>query len=134
MTLRDFDEILDIRSEIDMLNKRLNDVKNPGYVGDYAKDYSTGEERIISIAGYPLADPVKKEKIHALIKNRAEHLENKILEAEHFIDSIQDSRIRTFLTLRYIEGLDWKDVAERVYHKMKPDSVRKAVNKFFDEQ
>ena len=29
MTLRDFDEILDIRSEIDMLNKRLNDVKNP---------------------------------------------------------------------------------------------------------
>ena len=131
MTLKDFDEIFDIRSEIDMLNERLNDVKNPGYVGDYAKDYSTGEERIFSIGGYPLADPVKKEKINALIKKRAAHLENKILEAEYFIDSIQDSRIRTFLTLRYIKGLDWKDVAEKV--KLKPDSVRKAVSKFLGE-
>ena len=132
MTLKDFEAIIDIRSEIDSLNKRLSDVNNLAYIGDYAKDYSTGEERIISIAGYPMVDREKKEKIRALIKNRAERLEIKILEAERFIDSVQDSRIRTFLTLRYIEGLDWKDVAERVYHKMKPDSVRKAVSKFFD--
>ena len=132
MTLQDFEEILDIRSEIDLLNKRLNDARNPGYVGDYAKDYRSGEERIISIAGYPLSDPIKKEKIQALIKKRAEYLESKILEAEQFIDSVQDSRIRTFLTLRFIEGLGWEDVAKRVYKKMSSSAARKIVSRYFE--
>ena len=134
MTLKDFEAIIDIRSEIDSLNKRSSDAKNPAYVGDYAKDYSTGEGRIISIAGYPVPDPEKKEKIHALIKSRVELLVSKLLKAEQFIDSVEDSRIRTLLTLRFIEGLDWKDVAERVYRKMSADSARKAVKQFFDDQ
>ena len=106
--------------------------KNPSYVGDYAKDYRTGEAKIITVGGYPLADPAKKEKIHALMKKRAELLENKILKAEQYIDSVQDSGIRTLLTLRFIEGLGWEDVAKRVYKKMSGSAARKAVSRHFE--
>ena len=135
MTLKDFDEILDLKSEISVLAKRLTKEKSPGFVGDYAKDYSTGEARIITISGYPLPNSEKIDEISALLVQRKDELEERILKAEQFINSLTDSRLRTLLTLKYMgsEDMTWDEVAKNVYRKMSGDAARKTVSRYFEE-
>ena len=133
MDLKNFDEIIDMRAEIKLLKKRLENAKDPGLVADYAKDYTKGFERIISIVGFPLPDKAKGEKILGIIKKRLDELENKIVEAEEFINAIPESRVRTLLTLKYIEGLSWDDAAKNVYKKMTGSAARKQVMRYFEK-
>lgn len=130
MTLKDLEQIVYIKRETEVLSSRLKSVAGGRLTGDYAKDYSTGFERIITIHGYAQADVAKAQKLSALLNKRKKELDQKILDAELFIDSIPDSKIRTLLTLRYLEGRRWNDVAKHFY-KMKPDAARKAVERFF---
>lgn len=132
MNLKDFEEIVHIRAEIEMLKKRLEKAKNPSIVSDYAKDYSTGHEMIISISGYPLPDKVKSDKIIDMIKKHMAKLENRVLDAEEFINQIPDSRVRVLLTLKYLEGMTWDAAARTVYKKMSGDAARKQVQRYFD--
>jgi hypothetical protein len=135
MTLKDFEQIVYIKSEIDMLNNRLRreQAKGNKYVGDTAKDYRTGKGRIITIQGYSIADSKKIDKIWLLLENRKTELETKVVEAEEYIALITDSKIRTLLTLRFIEGKEWQEVGKSFYKKMSADTARKSVHKFFNE-
>ena len=133
MNIKDFDEIIHIRAEIEMLKKRLEKVKNPDIASDYAKDYSTGHERIISIVGFPLPNKVKSDKILDMITKRVERLEAKVLEAEEYINSIPESRVRLLLTLKYIEGKTWDEAAKTVYKKMSESAARKFIKRYFEK-
>lgn len=136
MLLKDFEEILHMKSEIKLLRKRLEKAcEDPNFAADYAKDYSTGFERIISIAGYPLKDLDKTKKIYDMLRKRLDKMEDMILKAEEFINSIPDNEsiIRTLLTLKYIEDMTWDEAAKQVYKKMSGDAARKQVIRYFDK-
>lgn len=136
MTLKNLEQIVYMKSEIDMLNKRLQreQAKGNKFVGDYAKDYSTGQERIITIQGYTIADSKKVNEIWRMLESRKRILEEKVLEAERYIASITDSKIRVLLTLRFIEGEEWQDVGKGFYKKMSADSARKCVKAYFEDE
>ena len=131
MTLKDFEQIIYVRNEIKELSKRLKKVSGSNFVADWVNDYSTGEARPISISGYDIADPEKVKKILILLERQKESLEDMVFEAEHFIASLPDSKIRMLLTLRFIEGLEWNEAAKRTYKKMTGDSARMSVVRFF---
>ena len=134
MTSKELEQIVYMKSEIDMLNKRLRREENKGnqFVGDTAKDYSSGQGRVIVIQGYTIADKKKIDEIWLILEARKVELERKVLEAERFIASLDCARIRTLLTLRFIEGKEWKDVAKGFY-RMSADAARKNVQRFFEE-
>ena len=134
MTLKDFDEILDLKSEISVLAKRLIKEKSPDFAADYAKDYSSGEARIITISGYPLPNTEKIAEVSASLEKHKKDLEERILKAEQFINSLSDSRLRTLLTLKYMgsEDMTWDEVAKSMYRKMTGDYARQYVAKFFE--
>jgi hypothetical protein len=134
LTLRDFEKILDERVEIEVLTRRLQktyDARNQ-YTSDYAKDYRTGEARPITIVGYTVLDFEKADAISEKIKEHCKRLEEKIIKAEEFILQIQESRVRTLLTLHYLEGKSWKDAAKAFYVKMSDDTARLTVQRYFE--
>jgi len=135
MTLKDFEQIIFIKSEIDTLTKRLNkeQSKSNQFVGDYAKDYSTGFERIITIQGYALADTKKIDKIWIMLETRKKTLEEKVLEAEIYIASVADSKIRILLAHRFLEGKTWEEAGQSKYFVMSEDAARKAVVRYFEK-
>ena len=135
MTLKDLEQIIYMKSEIDMLNKRLHKERSKGnqLVGDYIKDYSTGQERIMTIHGYTMTDSKKINEIWLLLETRKNRLEERVLKAEQYIASISDSKIRVLLTLRFIEGREWRDVGKGFY-KMSADTARKCVQRFFEKK
>ena len=49
---------------------------------------------------------------------------------EEFIASVQDSRIRRIINLRFIEKLSWNKVADRIGGGNTEDSVRKAFDRY----
>ena len=47
-----------------------------------------------------------------------------------YIATVNDSLMREILTLRFVEGLSWEDVAYDIGGKNTPDSVRMLCNRF----
>ena len=134
MILKDFEQLIYMKSEIDVLNKRLRREQSKGnqFVGDTAKDYRGGQGRVITIQGYTIADQKKIDEIWLILEARKLKLEQKVLEAEKHIASLADSKIRVLLTLRFLEGKEWQDVGKGFYKKMSADSARKYVKAYFE--
>ena len=134
MTLKELEQIIHMRSEVDVLRKRLEKERSKGnkFVADYANDYSTGQARTVTIQGYTTINTEKTNEINALIEARIKRLEKQIAEAEEYIDSVDDSKVRTLLNLRFIEGMEWDAVGKRFYKKMTADTARKTVARYFE--
>ena len=64
------------------------------------------------------------------LQRRLEEVMEKREEIEEYIDSIDDSQIRMILTLRYVNGLSWQQVAEHIGGGNTADSVRMMHNRF----
>lgn len=59
-----------------------------------------------------------------------DELTRKLLEVEEYIESIEDSRVRTIIRLRYIEGMTWQQVATYMGGDNSEDSVKKTAQRF----
>lgn len=93
--------------EIDYLRSKTGE-----YVGDTAKDYSTGYGRVIVIRGY--TDEQLKRKA-AILEKRKAKLDAEIEELEKWIESIDDSEMRMIFSMRYKDGASWDEIAARLY-------------------
>lgn len=65
-----------------------------------------------------------------LIKRKSELIELQD-EANKFIESIKDSLDRQIITLRYVEGMSWVNIAKKIGTGTTPDSVRKVAERIF---
>ena len=50
-----------------------------------------------------------------------------------YIESIEDSQIRTILALRYVNGLSWAQVAQTIGGSNTADNVKKAAYRYFEK-
>lgn len=73
------------------------------------------------------------KRIRILAEKEQELLEV-ITALEEKIDSIGDSRMRRILSLRYIDGLSWVQVAHRIGGNATADSCRNAQDRFLGKR
>lgn len=69
-----------------------------------------------------------------MLKRLQEKLLQKEIEAEEYIQTIQDSRLRQILRYKYVDGLTWQQVAKRMKGRCTADSCRIEVKRFFQEE
>ncbi|MCI8887950.1 MAG: hypothetical protein HFG70_07665 [Hungatella sp.] len=109
-----------VQAEIQDLQRRIHSLemflKDPPVVGDVVKGTRRdGTIGPIKITGIPEPRYVQKEKLCKRYKYIMERKEEELLEltcqAEEYIQSIEQSELRTMLRLRYIDGLTWIQVA-----------------------
>ena len=112
-------------------------------VQDLCKIYGAGGIQGFVIEGVPVVEYEKKKSdllLKKLMLNQRkstlELLEFDILEkaneVEEFIKSVDDSRMRRIINLRFIEGLSWNQVADRIGGNNTEDSVKKAFYRFME--
>ena len=91
-----------------------------------------GTERF-SVSGVPSKEYSRKKTLlyarKATLASLEWELSEMINEVEEFIASIDDSRMRRIIDLRYVQGLSWDQVGYRVGNLTK-DSVRMAFERF----
>ena len=87
------------------------------------------------IYGYP----IEAMDIQARIRATRETIEDLVWQCakersrlEEFIASVPNSEMRTILTLRYVYGLPWREVAERIGTEGDGSTERKKVDRFLE--
>lgn len=132
-------EIKDIKKRIQQLDKEIEAMERDGYlVSDTVKGTrEDGTYGIITITGFPFPMYYSKKQILECRKDKLEEFEKKQLlllgEVDDFINQVEDSRIRRILRYKYLDDMNWVQVACHMGGKHTADSCRMACNKFLKE-
>ncbi|MCD8148846.1 MAG: hypothetical protein LUE92_04615 [Clostridiales bacterium] len=107
------------KREITFLEAELKELRttDAGLGNSVINDYSTGYARPQSVVGfdYPLYD-----RRVAMLERRNEQ----VRAVEDWIAAIEDGQTRYVFQMRYLKGMNWVKIAERIGYSGKPDYVR----------
>lgn len=126
-----------LESEIEVLKKQIEDLEYT-ITTDSVKGsnpYFPYEERNFTITGINYREYNKKaQRLQRKLNRKAEELIDLVEETYEYIDNIDDSQIRQVITLRYINGLSWDQVAASMGGNNTADSIRMAHNRYLGKK
>ena len=127
------EEIKEVRDRIEKTENQIERIEREGAVCDKVMGGDGGLQPF-KIEGFPYPEYSRKRTLLYSRKATLQLLEDDLLqknnEVEEFIASVQDSRIRRIINLRFVEKLSWNKVADRIGGGNTEDSVRKAFDRY----
>lgn len=126
----------DLVERIHKTESQLRKLEQEGIVADSVTRGKRGKKSLgtVKIQGFPTPE---YDRLRSLLINRKvqlQYMDVKLLEllnqVEDYINSIEDSRMRRILRYRYIDGLMWYQVAQRMGRGHTGESCRKAIERF----
>jgi len=132
------EEIRDIRRRAERARGQMERLETEGTVLDAVKGTrQDGTFGSIRIEGFPYADYEKRRRSLQSYLLKLADMEEKLLEltnqAEEYINSIEDSRMRRIVQYRILDGLSWYEVADRMGGKATSDSCRMYYERFLQK-
>ena len=129
------EEIKGVRKRISELEKAIEAMEEEGYSEiDMVKGGSGGIQHF-KIEGFPYEKYSKRKTLLYARKSILETLEFDLLEmtndVEEFIATVPDSKIRMILTMRFIDGLSFEQIGDRLNYDR--TSISKKIDKFMEE-
>ena len=82
---------------------------------------------------YWLRKEIQREKRILAEGQRMNELQSKIDAICAEIYAVKDSQVRLILLMRYVDGMSWKSIAQRLGGGNGPDSCRKLVERFLQK-
>ena len=126
-----------VEASIERLERRIARMEDDGTVIDSVKGGYGGIQRFV-IEGYPNDDIVRQRGILRLRKAHLEQLDEmvqlKINEIESFMNAVTNSRVRLIIRLRYINGLQWEEVARQMGGGNTEDTCRKMLDRYLEKE
>ncbi len=129
------EEIRDIRRRAESARGQMERLETEGTVLDAVKGTrQDGTFGSIRIEGFPYADYEKRRRSLQSYLLKLAEMEEKLLEltnqAEEYINSIEDSRMRRIVQYRIMDRLSWYEVADKMGGKATSDSCKKYFERF----
>ena len=129
------EEIRDIRRRAERARGQMERMETEGTVLDAVKGTrQDGTFGSIRIEGFPYADYEKRRRSLQSYLLKLAEMEEKLLEltnqAEEYINSIEDSRMRRIVQYRIMDRLSWYEVADKMGGKATSDSCKKYFDRF----
>lgn len=129
------EEIKEVRQRIEKTERQIERIEKEGAVCDKVMGGDGGLQSF-KIEGFPYPEYSRKKTLLYSRKATLTNLEMELLETlnkvEEFIANLDDSRMRRIINLRFIEGLSWNKVADRIGGGNTEDSIRMAFNRFME--
>ena len=129
------EEVKEVRERIDKTEKQIAKIEDDGNVIDSVCGGNGGIQHF-KIEGFPYPEYSRKKTLLYARKATLASLEMELMEilnqVEEFIASVEDSRMRRIITLRFIDNLSWNKVADRIGGNNTEDSVKKAFYRFME--
>lgn len=129
-------EVVEVRSKIKKLEQDILKIESGETVIDSVTGGNGGCQHF-KIEGVPIPEYSHKITLLYSRKTTLQLLEDDLLdktnEIEEFIASINDSRIRRIINLRFLENKSWNEVADCIGGGNTEDSVRKSFTRFFEK-
>lgn len=131
------EEAKEVRKRIEKTEKQIAKIEEEGNVVDTVSGGDGGIQHF-KIEGFPYPEYSRKKTLLYARKATLASLEMELMETlnrvEEFIASVDDSRMRRIITLRFNDNLSWFGVAERLGGKSTADSVRMEFNRFMEKK
>lgn len=131
MTKEQLSQYCDLVKERDKLEKRIERIrKKTEYISDSVQN---GYKRHLVIFGYDLS---RANKLHELEDILVEHDAMIIVqqvEIEKYIKTIKDSKTRQIFSHRYMDNMDWYQVAMEMGYKNE-DAPRKKHDRYLEKK
>lgn len=129
------EEVKEVRERIEKTEKQISILEEDGNVIDSVCGGNGGIQHY-KIEGFPYPEYSRKKTLLYARKATLASLEMELMETlnqvEEFIASVEDSRMRRIITLRFIDNLSWNKVADRIGGNNTEDSVKKAFYRFME--
>lgn len=130
------EEIKEVRQRIEKTERQIERIEKEGAVCDKVMGGEGGLQPF-KIEGFPYPEYSRKKTLLCSRKATLTSLEMELLETlnqvEEFIASVDDSRMRRIINLRFIENLSWQQVAKRIGGGNTDETVRKAFYRFMEK-
>lgn len=141
MSAKDYiDQYGQLLGEVKDIEKKLADLcSEPGTEQFDAVQGSSKEipyqKHSVSLHGFVQApETVKARKVLTGIYNaKLERLYAIIAEVESMLDSIDDAKARRIIRMRYLDGMEWQDIAAKTGCDDTEDSVRKYASRYLEK-
>ncbi|MCL2197300.1 MAG: hypothetical protein FWB80_00095 [Defluviitaleaceae bacterium] len=132
MTIKELEQFRHLQHEVRGLIQRIEKLQtmSKDIVSDSVKNSNGG---ILVITGLDVRSAVKSKKLEKILQERAVHLKRELLRIETFISTVTKSEIRRIIDYRYLQCLQWDDVAKKVYGHATEDTPRKALKRYLRE-
>lgn len=130
------EEAKEVRERIERTEKQIAKIEEEGNVIDTVSGGSGGIQHF-KIEGFPYPEYSRKKSLLYARKSILANLELELLETlnqvEKFIASVEDSRMRRIITLRFIDNLSWNKVADRIGGGNTEGSIKMAFQRFMEK-
>ena len=126
MNKKDLKNIRKLKVEIAQLQKEIDNWPT-GIVSDWAKDYRHGEPRTISIVGEADCSHLKKR-----LEQKLGELQERLLDMEAWVDTVEDSEIKAILRLKYRNGMTYEQIGEELGYTAV--GIRQKISRFWKKQ
>ncbi|WP_085832873.1 hypothetical protein [Clostridium merdae] len=127
MTKKELSQLRDLKREIQLLKEQRAEIRNnmrsmktPNCVEASSK-YPPYQKHSVTVCGVSPTETAafhdedaRLQKIKLAIAERERRRQEEYDKLDRFIESIEDSKIRQIITLYYIQGLTWPQVAYRI--------------------
>ena len=128
-------EIKEVRGRIRQVEEQIQKIEEDGIVADTVSGGEGGIQRY-RIEGFPYPEYSRKKTLLYTRRTILANLEMDLVETingvEDFIASVEDSRMRRIIDLRFLQGLSWQQVAARIGGNTE-SSVKMSFQRFMEK-
>lgn len=130
-------EAQEVRNRIMQTERQIMKIEKEGRVIDTVSGGFGGIQHF-KVEGFPMADYQRKKTLLYARKATLSSLETEILETlkqiEDFVSSVEDSRMRRIITLRFINNMSWNKVADQIGGGNTEGSIKMAFQRFMEKE
>lgn len=130
-------ELKEVEQRIRNVKAEIKRIEDEGEVTDMVSGGYGGIQHF-TIRGYPLPQYQRKK---ALLRHREitlnalkNEVEETVNDVQEFINDIEDSHVRRIISMRYIDGMTWRQIACNIGGGNSEDAVRKTVERYLDKE
>lgn len=131
MTLKELSQLYWLNREIEMDTKRLEELEAKS--GGLASPSLSGMPHGNEVSSKVEREAVEIASLKWIIESKRKRCIAERNTLEQFIAAIPDSLTRQVFTLRFVNGLDWNQVAEHTGNKNTANTVKKICYRYLDE-
>ena len=139
--LAQYDDLLretkEVEQRLDNVKAEIRRIEDEGEVTDMVAGGYGGIQHF-TITGFPVPEYKRKKAIlrhrEIVLNGLKNEIEATINDVQVFINGIEDSHIRRIVSMRYIDGLTWRQIAIRIGGGNSEDAVRKTVERFLRQE
>ena len=134
MTIAELSQVKYKKREIALISEQIEDLYDS--ISATSDSVQSAAEfpyckHTIKIAGKDITSLSRMSGKVTKLRERQRKLEIEVDRAEDFIEKLTDSQLRQIIELKYIRGMSWNMVAQRVYDYPDGDRARKKTERYF---